>query len=428
MTNSMFTETSEELAADDDIVLSVQGVSKKFCRSLKRSLFYGVQDITSELLGLHQGSNKLRPMEFWALQDVSLELRRGESLGLIGANGSGKTTLLRIISGLIRPDTGTVRVRGRLAPLIALNAGFNPVLTGRENIYANMSILGLTTKEIERCLDSVIDFAEIEGDALDSPVYSYSSGMAARLGFACAIHTEPDVLVMDEVLSVGDIKFRSKCDRRLAQLSEQGTSFIIVSHIFQAILNLCGSAAYLSSGHLVASGDSRSIMDRYEKDLFSVKTDKKSVPFLLPPKSEKESVGADIVSIYFKDAEGNLIESPISGQPTYFCVTCKAHRAINKISLFLAFYHLGKDNSLMLHMSSAYDDETFEISPGEYELRVYLSHLGLLPGSYILKVYMKDGVQYTLDAYDSLILTVEGEKKLNRGMFYQPRTWQIVKH
>ncbi|NEQ54686.1 MAG: ABC transporter ATP-binding protein, partial [Leptolyngbya sp. SIO3F4] len=136
-------------AIENDVVLSVQGVSKKFCRDFKSSLFYGVQDISRELIGLRgDKNNNLRKKEFWALQDVSFELRRGEALGLIGKNGSGKSTLLRVIAGLIKPDAGSVWVNGRVAPLIALGAGFNPVLTGRENIYANMSILGLTREEI----------------------------------------------------------------------------------------------------------------------------------------------------------------------------------------------------------------------------------------------------------------------------------------
>jgi lipopolysaccharide transport system ATP-binding protein len=424
MTSHLPAALDVEQPPAEDIVLAVEGVSKKFCRSLKRSLLYGVQDITTELLGIRQQSDTLRPKEFWALKDVNLQLRRGESLGLVGANGSGKTTLLRIISGLIRPEMGKVRVKGKVAPLIALGAGFNPILTGRENIYANMSILGLSTREIDDRLDAVVDFAEI-GDALDSPVYSYSSGMAARLGFACAIHTEPDILLMDEVLSVGDIKFRSKCDRRLAELSQKGTSFVIVSHYFQGILNLCTSAIYLSQGYLVASGDARLVMDKYEKDLFSVNTNRKSIPFFIPQKTEQESAGVDITGIYFKNTVGDVIESPISGQPIYFCIACNVHLKFSKISLFIAVYQPAKDNSLVLHMSSAYDDEMFEVSPGEYELRVYLPSLGLLPNSYILSTYVKDGSLYSLDAYESLMFTVNGGEKLNRGMFYQARNWQL---
>ncbi len=413
-------------STESEIVLSIEGVSKKFCRSLKRSLFYGIQDIGSELSGMRRQSDQLRSKEFWALKDVSFQLRQGQALGLVGANGSGKTTLLRIISGLIKPDTGTIRARGRIAPLIALGAGFSPILTGRENIYANMSILGLSTKQINDRFDEVVDFAEI-GEAIDAPVQSYSSGMAARLGFACAIHTDPDILLIDEVLAVGDVRFRSKCERKLSKLLQQGTSFVLVSHFFQGILNVCDTAVYLSKGEVIAAGDARSIMDQYEQDLFGVKRlDRSAIPFLLPERSPAESAGADLVSIYFKDAEGRLLETLTSGEPTYICVKCKTHRKIHNLSLFLAVYQPTRDNGLALHMSSAYDCETFEVAPGEYELRAYLPHLGLLPSTYILNVYVKEGSLYVLDAYEGYKFTVNGQEKMNRGFYYQPRSWQLV--
>ncbi|GAB4376934.1 MAG: hypothetical protein Kow00121_25040 [Elainellaceae cyanobacterium] len=430
--NSVSAQTSfgssslrEQDELDNDIVLSVQGVSKKFCRSLKRSLFYGIQDIAEELAGSRRENVQLRPKEFWALKDVNLELRRGEAIGLIGANGSGKTTLLRIISGLIKPDAGKIQIRGRIAPLIALGAGFSPILTGRENIYANMSILGLSTQEIDDRFDEVVEFAEI-GEAIDAPVQSYSSGMAARLGFACAVHTDPDILLIDEVLAVGDVKFRAKCERRLSELLADGTSFVLVSHFFQGILNICKSAVYLSKGELIASGEARSVMDQYEQDLFSIHADRTLIPFRLPEKTAEESIGTDILAIYFKNSEGEMLESPISGDATYICVQCRVRQKISQLSLFVGIYEPARDNGLALHMSSIYDEEAFAAEPGVYELRVYLPHLGLLPGSYTLNVYVKDGSIYMLDAYEGLRFNVAEQKGLNRGAFYQPRQWQLV--
>lgn len=420
-----YLEDSASAPEDSEVVLTVKDVSKKFCRSLKRSLFYGLQDIATELVGVRKPNPQLRDNEFWALKDVCLTLKRGEALGLVGANGSGKTTLLRIISGLIKPDTGIIWARGRIAPLIALGAGFSPVLTGRENIYANMSILGLTTKQIDERFEQVVDFAEI-GEAIDAPVYSYSSGMAARLGFACAIHTDPDILLIDEVLAVGDVKFRSKCERKLSQLLANGTSFVLVSHYFQGILNICTSALYLSQGHLIAAGDARSIMDQYEQDLFSIHVDKNTIPFCIPEKTADESTGADLREVYFKDAQGEVLKSPVSGEATYICATCQLRRPISNLSLFVAIYEPARDNTLTLHMSSAYDQETFEVSPGNYELRVYLPCLGLLPSSYTLSVYIKDGSSYVLDAYEGIRFDVESRAKLNRGVYYQPRVWQVV--
>lgn len=260
--------TDSALAGDDsDVLIRVENVSKKFCRSLKRSLWYGVQDIAAEVIG--QGSSdKLRAGEFWALKDISFELRRGEALGLVGANGAGKTTLLRIISGLIKPDAGSLRIRGRVAPLIALGAGFNPILSGRENIYVNMAILGLTKAEIDQRFDEVVEFAEI-GEAIDTPVQSYSSGMAARLGFACAIHTEPDILLIDEVLSVGDTRFQSKCYRKLDILRNRKVSIIMVSHNSEAILGVCHRAIYIEKGILKKDGYANIIISLYEEEISS---------------------------------------------------------------------------------------------------------------------------------------------------------------
>jgi lipopolysaccharide transport system ATP-binding protein len=193
----------------DEVLVKVEGVSKKFCRDLKRSLWYGVKDISSELFGAKK-NGQLRPKEFWAVDDVSFELRRGECLGLIGHNGAGKSTLLKMLNGLIKPDKGTITMHGRIGALIELGSGFNPILTGRENIYNNGSVLGFSRKEIDAKFDSIVEFAELS-EFIDTPVQNYSSGMKVRLGFAVAAQMEPDVLLIDEVLAVGDIGFSFKC-------------------------------------------------------------------------------------------------------------------------------------------------------------------------------------------------------------------------
>lgn len=409
-----------------DLVLSVKGVSKKFCRDLKRSLFYGVQDIASELVGTRDNNEELRSKEFWALNNVSFDLRRGEALGLVGANGSGKTTLLRIISGLIRPDTGLVEVKGRLAPLIASGAGFNPILTGRENIHTNMSILGLSKQEINERFQDVLDFAEI-GDAIDAPVQSYSSGMAARLGFASAIHTEPDILLIDEVLAVGDIKFRAKCHRKLADLLQKGSSFILVSHQAHAILNVCNSAVYLSQGKVIASGNTSLIITQYEEDLFAKEAPKSSEIMFIPEKTRSESYGLDIISVFFRDEQENIVESPIVGDKSAFCVRCKAHTIFDNICIHLAIQEIAGESGYILELNSFYDNKLFFIYPGKHEIRVNLPYLGLKYGSYTMKVFVKKGALNTLDVIESFRFTVkEKEGNLNRGLFYQPREWEVI--
>ncbi len=234
--------------------VKLEAVSKKFCRNLRRSLWHGVQDLGKELFGRrHVGNGCLRPEEFWAIKDVSFELKRGECLGLIGRNGAGKTTLLRMLNGLIKPDEGRIEIRGRVGALIALGAGFNPVLTGRENVHVNASILGLSRREIDMKIEEIIDFAEI-GEFIDAPVQSYSSGMAVRLGFAVASSISTEVLLLDEVLAVGDSGFREKCYGKIAEIKRNAAT-IIVSHHMPHINQICDRVIVLDNGQVVHSGN-----------------------------------------------------------------------------------------------------------------------------------------------------------------------------
>lgn len=407
-----------------EVVLSVDDVSKKFCRDLKRSLLYGVQDIATELVGGQRQGTALRSQEFWALKGVSFQLRQGEALGLVGSNGAGKSTLLRIISGLINPDTGSVRVRGRIAPLIALGAGFNPLLTGRENIYANMSILGLSTQEIEEQFQAVVDFAEIS-DAIDAPVQTYSSGMAARLGFACAVHIEPDILLIDEVLAVGDIKFKMKCHNRLAELREQGTAFILVSHNPYNILNVCNASVYLLQGQLVAAGPTETIIRQYEEDLCLSGTEAASGAIVLPEKPEVESLGLDIISLAFKDEQGSILETLMTGETAYFCVECRAHKPIENINLGIHISALSAGGDRVLSITSASDNERIEISPGRVELQMQMLYCCLIPGTYSANIYVKEGVR-SFDKFKSFRFTVKSNQNTSRCLFYQPRVWRAI--
>ncbi|BAY10946.1 ABC transporter ATP binding subunit [Calothrix sp. NIES-2098] len=409
---------------DSELLISVDKVSKKFCRNLKQSLFYGVQDIFQELIGGNRKSENLRPQEFWALKDVSFQLRRGEALGLVGANGAGKSTLLRIISGLINPDTGCVKVRGKLAPLIALGAGFNPILTGRENIYANMSILGLSTQEIDKKFQDVIDFAGI-ADAIDAPVQTYSSGMAARLGFACAVHIEPDVLLIDEVLAVGDINFRVKCYQKLAKLREAGTAFILVSHNPHVVLNVCENSLYLAKGELIKYGETETVIRQYEEDLSLGGTETSLGMMLLPEKPPSESLGIDIVSLSFKDEQGNILAAPLCGELAYLCVECKVDKQVDNANLGVSITALSGQNERILYITSASDNEALKILPGKVEIQMQMPYFCLLPGLYSAKIYIKEGV-CSFDIVESFRFTVKASKITSRSLFYQPRKWKVI--
>jgi homopolymeric O-antigen transport system ATP-binding protein len=234
-----------------ETLIKVGGLSKKFCRDLKRSMWYGMQDMGSELLGRRHGADGiLRPDEFWAAKDISFELRRGECMGLIGHNGAGKTTLLKLLNGLIKPDQGRIEMRGNVGALIALGAGFNPVLTGRENIYVNAAVLGKSKQYVDSKMDEIIEFAELP-DFVDAPVQSYSSGMNVRLGFAvAAILIEPDILFLDEVLAVGDIGFTIKCLNTVRQLTSK-SAVVFVSHNMQQISSFCTRAMVMGHGEVL---------------------------------------------------------------------------------------------------------------------------------------------------------------------------------
>jgi lipopolysaccharide transport system ATP-binding protein len=244
-----------------DVLVSVENVSKKFCRSLKKSLWYGVQDMAGEIFGSSK-NRELRADEFWAIKDVSFELKRGECIGLIGRNGAGKTTLLRILNGLIKPDFGRIEMRGRVGALIALGAGFNPILTGRENIYVNATVLGLSKLETDKKIDEIIDFAEID-DFIDSPVQNYSSGMQVRLGFAIASTLEPDIMLLDEVLTVGDASFRFKCYQRMDRILEK-SAVIFVSHDMPQVARICERALLLDHGNVKFDGLSTKGIELYQ--------------------------------------------------------------------------------------------------------------------------------------------------------------------
>jgi len=202
-------------------------------------------------------------VELLALNQVSLQVKKGEVFGLIGANGAGKTTLLRLVARVMRPTQGRVIVRGRVAPLLAMGAGFHPELTGRENVYLNGTLLGYTRREINELFDQIVDFAELR-DSIEAPMRTYSSGMLARLGFAVATAQMPDILIVDEVLSVGDIAYQEKSAARIRHFREQGATILLVSHDMSSILKMCNRAAWLNHGEIVQVGPAEDVVKQFQ--------------------------------------------------------------------------------------------------------------------------------------------------------------------
>ncbi|MBF0231820.1 MAG: ABC transporter ATP-binding protein [Desulfamplus sp.] len=247
-------------------VIRVEGVSKKFSRSLKHVMAYGAEDIARNLIGLQASSERLREGEFWAVNNVSFELSRGETIGLIGINGSGKSTILKMLNGIFMPDKGKIEIKGRVGALIEVGAGFHPMLTGRENIYVNGVIHGMTKKDIDKRYDEIVKFADI-GEFINLPMKHYSSGMTVRLGFSIIAHCEPDILLIDEVLAVGDMDFQYKCIKKIEEFRSDGKALVLISHDIIAVKKLCSRVILLSHGATEYDHTVGETIDRYFFDI-----------------------------------------------------------------------------------------------------------------------------------------------------------------
>ena len=246
--------------AINDVALRVNDVS--ICFNLSKEKV----DNFKELFIKKLKGEKLRFNEFWALKDVSFELKKGERLGILGLNGAGKSTLLKVIAGVYKPTKGSVQRYGHMAPMIELGAGFDPNYTGRENIFLYGSVLGFSKEFLMSKYDEILEFSEL-GEFIDVPIKNYSSGMKARLGFSIATVVEPEILILDEVLSVGDAKFRKKCEKKMKKMFDHGVTVLFVSHSLAQVKRLCNKAIILEHGQLIAKGDIDDVVEIYEKKI-----------------------------------------------------------------------------------------------------------------------------------------------------------------
>jgi lipopolysaccharide transport system ATP-binding protein len=243
------------------LAIEVDGVSKRFRRKTIEPATTLKTSVVDLLLGRRRPR---REPVFQALRDITFAVGRGQTFGIIGRNGSGKSTLLRLLAGIYRPDAGHIRVHGRVAGLLEPGAGFHPEFSGRENIFINGILLGLSKREVRRRFDDIVRFAEFEG-FINEPVRTYSSGMYVRLAFAVAVHTDPDVLLIDEALSVGDEAFRRKCAGKIAELQRNGKTLVLVSHDLKTVASWCDVVAWLDDGTIRQQGDPQQIIDSYRQ-------------------------------------------------------------------------------------------------------------------------------------------------------------------
>jgi ABC-2 type transport system ATP-binding protein len=328
--------------------------------------------------------------ELWALQDVSFEVAHGQSFGLIGHNGSGKSTMLKCIAKILRPDKGAITTDGKVSALLELGAGFHPELSGRDNVYLNASILGLAKKEIDRRFDEIVDFSGL-GDRIDTPVKNYSSGMYIRLGFSVAINVDPEILLIDEILTVGDESFQRKCAQKFDEFKDSGKTIIIVSHGMGAMKDLCDELALLDHGHLVSLGKPDDVIDTYmggvEKDV--------------RPDGEYGMRfgrgGAFVESVEMLDRQGEPVATVHTGDRVVFRWHCRAEEHIDQPVFRLEFHNthgmvIGAANTRYHGLPVDSIDGTFTI---DYEI----DRLMLVPGAYDISATLFD---YDLrDPYDA---------------------------
>lgn len=361
----------------DEVLIKTEGVSKKYCRSLKRSMLYGVQDIVRDMFSLNGHAERLRKNEFWAVDDVSFEVKRGECLGIIGPNGAGKSTLLKMLNGILLPDRGKITIRGRVGALIELGAGFHPMLTGRENIYINGTILGLSKKEIDGKFDEIVAFAELE-EFIDTPVKFYSSGMYVRLGFAVAAHLVQDILLIDEVLAVGDVAFRLKCFNYVRSLVSNGAATILVTHNLNDIARVCNHGIVLHHGKQLKT-DTLADATRCYQEIMLITNSfaEKARDLSVRLTKVKTFCSQGTESKTFKSGDDVLVEityeSKISAHDSTFIIK-------------IASQELGE----LASFTNRVTRQKIPISIGSGRIRVKLCNLPLLAGNYALQVHLYD--------------------------------------
>lgn len=373
--------------------------------------------------------------DFWALSDVSFRVARGETLGIIGQNGSGKSTLLQLLAGIIQPTRGRVEVRGRVSALLELGAGFNPEFTGRENVILNGAILGVREAEMRQRLDAIAAFAEI-GEFLDKPVKTYSTGMFVRLAFATAINIDPDVLLVDEALSVGDAYFQHRCMLRMSELQERGVTIVLVSHDSAAIKRLCRRVVWLEHGRVVDEGDPEDIVTRYLASLFHMverprqlrpRAPNPPTHVLAPPHGDRRfgDGAAEIVGIGLFDVDGQGIQSQVHGRPFVIRVQVVFHAPVARPMVgFIMRDRLGTD---LASTNTALEDYVLPpASAGDAYLVDFTCHPPYLhPGHYAITATIASGdmANYVMHDWIDNAATIEitGERPMYTVMRFPVR-------
>lgn len=354
--------------------------------------------------------------DFYALKDLSFEVKKGENIGIIGRNGSGKSTLLQIITGVLKPTTGTMTANGRISALLELGTGFNPELTGIENIYLHGTIMGRTKQETEKSLQEVISFADI-GEFVYHPVKTYSSGMYIRLAFACAVNVDPDILIIDEALAVGDMQFQLKCIDKMKSFKEQGKTILFVSHSIYQVKNFCDQVIWMMDGQIHLRGDVYKVTELYE-DFMKVGFDNQEAP-TLPKEIRTDKLTIDKVT--FLDSDGRQKESFHFGEPITAVVDYTLHDNMDGIVAGIALFD--KQNTYVCGLNTKLDNYDLPSKPGKYQLFLKYHEVNLLPGTYFADIgFFESSAVVQLD-----YRTRTSAFRINTGEYFAEGLW-CIKH
>ncbi|KYC39549.1 ABC transporter [Scytonema hofmannii PCC 7110] len=399
-----------------DKVIRVENLGKKYIlshqqegtqyKTLRDLIANGARGLSEKLFNPSK-KDKFSPssQEFWALKDVSFEIERGDRVGIIGRNGAGKSTLLKILSRITEPTKGSIRIKGRVASLLEVGTGFHPELTGKENIFLNGAILGMSKAEIQQKFDEIVAFAEIE-KFLDTPVKRYSSGMYVRLAFAVAAHLEPEILIVDEVLAVGDAQFQKKCLGKMEDVSaKEGRTVLFVSHSMNAVESLCNRGIVLESGRLYVDTGAQEAIGAYLE-----KTDKLMYETSLAERTDRRGSGK-VKAISFKvlDAEGNEVNILQSGKDYYFEVGYVNNTGSTLSNVVFSFDFLDERGNTILLFRTNFTNNNITVEPDAGYVRCRVNNLPLANGSYHFLIFISHGEQEILDwVEDAAYVKVEG--------------------
>lgn len=448
----------------DEPAIRVEHLSKKFARSLKKAMAYGLVDIARVALLPHRfrspqfdtrlsdasaplaprasspapsAPDGLRPSEFWAVRDVSFDVRRGECLGLIGANGAGKSTVFKILSGIYGPTAGRVTIQGRLSALIEVGAGFHPMLSGRENIFISGAVLGMGAAQIEKKYEDIVEFSGVR-DFIDMPVKFYSSGMHVRLGFAVMAYLEPEVLLIDEILAVGDMEFQKKCIDRINQMREGDMAIALVSHSLYRIESLCDRAVWLDHGRVMQAGPAREVVRAYRDQQIQLSAGSEAGPEA-PGRPGAPLVESPFFIIHRADpvhADGRADPRFAFGEPVGIRIAFTARQRIERPLFNLRFLVGG---FCAFETSMLVDGQAPEAVEGPGEIAVRLADPSLLPNAYSVELFIRnrEGMVDLMEmqAVTAFTITSDGLERIphpgpyalghlmHGNLVYQPYEW-----